>query len=290
MKFGIVPINLREFTNPETLIPFVTRAEALGYESVWTAEHVIIPKNYDSIYPYNPSGKLAFRPNEPIIDPLVALTFIASSTKTLRLGTGVNVLPQTNPLYLAKWASSIDHLSRGRLMLGLGIGWLREEFKAIGVSFDRRGSRSNEYLEALKLAWTADEVDYHGEFVSWEGFTMEPKPAQAGGVPLVIGGISPNAVRRAVRYGDGWYVIGKDLDDYRAHMTLLHDECERQGRDREELEITAYWNFNVEGLESLEVYQELGIDRLLINMHALRLGNVTEAMERFGAEVVSKYG
>ena len=119
---------------------------------------------------------------------------------------------------------------------------------------------------------------------------MEPKPAQAGGVPLVIGGISPNAVRRAVRYVDGWYVIGKDLDDYRAHMTLFRDECERQGRDREELEITAYWYFNVEGLVSLEVYQELGIDRLLINMHALRLGNVTEAMERFGAEVVSKYG
>ena len=118
---------------------------------------------------------------------------------------------------------------------------------------------------------------------------MEPKPAQAGGVPLVIGGISPNAVRRAVRYGDGWYVIGKDPDDYRAHMKLLRDECERQRRDRKELEITAYWNFNAEGLESLEVYQELGIDRLLINMHALRLGNVTEAMEWFGAEVVAKY-
>ncbi|MBI3302641.1 MAG: LLM class flavin-dependent oxidoreductase [Deltaproteobacteria bacterium] len=126
MKFGIVPINLQEFTNPEVLIPFVQQAEALGYESVWTAEHVIIPTAYTSVYPYNPSGKLPFPPDAPIIDPLVVLTFIAATTTRLRLGTGVNILPQMNPLYLAKWASSLDHLSYGRLMLGVGIGWLRK--------------------------------------------------------------------------------------------------------------------------------------------------------------------
>ena len=187
MKFGIVPINLREFTDPDMLIPFVRKAEALGYESVWTAEHVIIPKQYDSVYPYNPDGKLPFKPDAPIIDPLVALTFIASATTTLRLGTGVNILPQTSPLYLAKWASSIDHLSQGRLMLGLGIGWLREEFAAIGVPFERRGKRANEYLAALKAVWTGEEVNFQGEFVNWQGFRMRPTPAQAGGVPLVIG-------------------------------------------------------------------------------------------------------
>ena len=103
MKFGIVPINLREFTNSEYVIPFVQKAEKLGYESVWTAEHVIIPQTYESVYPYNPSGKLPFKPHEPIIDPLVALTYVAASTTTMRLGTGVNILPQINPLYLAKW-------------------------------------------------------------------------------------------------------------------------------------------------------------------------------------------
>ena len=290
MKFGIVPINLREFTDPEMLIPFVQRAEALGYESVWTAEHVIIPKQYDSVYPYNPDGKLPFKSGAPIIDPLVALTFIAAATKKLRLGTGVNILPQMSPLYLAKWVSSIDHLSQGRLMLGLGIGWLREEFAAIGVPFERRGKRSNEYLEALKAVWTSEEVNYQGEFINWQGFSMRPKPAQPGGVPLVIGGISQPAIRRTVKYGDGWYVIGKDPDDYRTHMQALAEECERQGRVINELEITAYWNYYTEGLESLGVYEELGFHRLLVNMHALRAGDVTVAMERFAEQVIAKHG
>jgi len=290
MKFGIVPINLREFTDPEMLMPFVQRAEALGYESVWTAEHVIIPKQYDSVYPYNPDGKLPFKSDAPIIDPLVALTFIAAATKKLRLGTGVNILPQMSPLYLAKWVSSIDHLSQGRLMLGLGIGWLREEFAAIGVPFERRGKRSNEYLEALKAVWTSEEVNYQGEFINWQGFSMRPKPAQPGGVPLVIGGISQPAIRRTVKYGDGWYVIGKDPDDYRTHMQALAEECERQGRDINELEITAYWNYYTERLESLGVYEELGVHRLLVNMHALRAGDVTVAMERFAEQVIAKHG
>ena len=290
MKFGIVPINLSEFTNPDVLIPFVQRAEALGYESVWTAEHVIIPKEYTSVYPYNPSGKVPFSPTAEIIDPLVALTFIAAATTRLRLGTGVNILPQMNPLYLAKWASSIDHLSRGRLMLGLGIGWLREEFEAIGVPFAQRGKRSDEYLQALKAVWTGEEVNYQGEFVHWQGFAMRPRPAQPGGVPLVIGGVSPTAIRRVVRYGDGWYVIGKDLDEYRAHVAALTEECARQGRNPREIEMTAYWNYYGEGLDSLAVYEELGVQRLLINVHALRERDVTTAIERFANEVIAKRG
>jgi len=289
MKFGIVPINLDVFAEPDMLVPFVQRAEALGYESVWTAEHVIIPKQYSSVYPYNPSGKVPFRPDAAIIDPLIALTYIAASTKRLRLGTGVNILPQMSPLYLAKWASSIDYLSQGRLMLGVGVGWLKEEFEAIGVSFAHRGKRADEYLQALKQVWTGEEVNYHGEFLNWQGFMMRPRPAQPGGIPLVIGGVTPAAIRRLVRYGDGWYVIGKDLDDYRAHMRAFHDECQRQGRNPSEIEITAYWNYYVEGRESLAVYKELGVHRLLVNMRALRDRDVTTAMERFGEEVVTKY-
>jgi probable F420-dependent oxidoreductase len=266
----------------------VQRAEALGYESVWTAEHVIIPKIYASVYPYNPSGKVPFSPDAAIIDPLVALTFIASATTRLRLGTGVNILPQMNPLYLAKWASSIDHLSKGRLMFGVGIGWLREEFEAIGVPFEHRGKRADEYLRALKAIWSGEEVNFQGEFVRWQGFMMRPTPAQPGGVPLVIGGVSPSAIRRTVRYGDGWYVIGKDLDEYRTHLRALTEECARQGRNPRDLEITAYWNYHREGIESLAVYEELGVHRLLINVHALRDRNITTAMERFANDVVAK--
>jgi probable F420-dependent oxidoreductase len=233
-------------------------------------------------------GRAPFPADAEILDPLVALTFIAAATTRLRLGTGVNILPQMNPLYLAKWASSLDHLSRGRLMLGVGIGWLREEFAALGVPFAHRGRRADDYLQALKAVWSGEEVDYQGEFVRWQGFMMRPRPVQAGGVPLVIGGVSPSAIRRAVRYGDGWYVIGKDLDEYRAHMQALADECARQGRNLRELEITAYWNYPREGVESLSVYEELGVHRLLINVHALRERDVTVALERFANEVIAK--
>ena len=230
------------------------------------------------------------KPDAPIIDPLVALTFIASATTTLRLGTGVNILPQMSPLYLAKWASSIDHLSQGRLMLGLGIGWLREEFAAIGVPFERRGRRANEYLEALKAVWTGEEIDFRGEFVNWQGLPCGPNPPRLAEYRWVIGGVTAPAIRRTVKYGDGWYVIGKDLDDYRAHMRALAEECDRQGRDKQELEITAYWNYYGEGLDSLAVYEDLGVHRLLVNMHALRAGDVTTALERFADEVVAKHG
>ena len=182
-------------------------------------------KNTPPCIPTIPRGKVPFRPDAAIIDPLVALTFIAASTKRLRLGTGVNILPQMNALYLAKWASSIDHLSKGRLMLGVGIGWLREEFDAIGVPFAHRGKRADEYLQALKAVWSGEEVNFRGEFVNWQGFQMRPRPAQDGGVPMVIGGVTPAAIRRLVRYGDGWYVIGKDLDDYREHMRAFKEEC-----------------------------------------------------------------
>ena len=290
MKFGIVPINLGEFTNPQVMTAFVQKAEALGYESVWTAEHVIIPKHYESVYPYNPSGKVPFKADAAIIDPLVALTFIAASTTRLRLGTGVNILSQMNPLYLAKWASSIDHLSQGRLMLGVGIGWLREEFAAIGVPFEHRGKRANEYLEALKAVWTGDEVNYQGEFVNWQGFVMRPTPVQPGGVPLVIGGVSAPAIRRTARYGDGWYVIGKDLAEYRTHLQALAEECRRQGRNPADIEITAYWDYYHQGWDSLAAYEELGVHRLLINVHALRERSPDAALERFANEVIAKHG
>ena len=175
-------------------------------------------------------------------------------------------------------------------MLGLGIGWLEEEFAALGAPFEKRGKRADEYLEALQAVWTGEEVNYQGEFVNWQGFMMRPKPAQAGGVPLVIGGVSKPAIRRTVQYGTGWYVIGKDLEEYRAHMKTLAEECARQGRDPKELEITAYWDYYNQGIDSLSVYEELGIHRLLINVHALRQSSADAALEQFANDVIAARG
>ncbi|MDH4146982.1 MAG: LLM class F420-dependent oxidoreductase [Acidimicrobiia bacterium] len=294
MKVGVVPVNGGPFIEPGVLTSFAQLVESLGYESVWTFEHVIVPDQYSSVYPYNPSGKLAISGSDRFVDPLVALTWVAAATERLRLGTGVNILSQANPLYLAKWASSIDHLSGGRLMLGVGVGWLREEFEALGVPFERRGPRADEYIDAMSAAWRGETVEYRGEFVDWHGWSMQPTPTQRPGrsgdprVPIVVGGTSPAAIRRLVARGDGWYVIHKDLDEFRTLMAAMRAECERQGRDPSELEITAYWNHHREGLDGARAYEEEGVHRLLVNTAALRMGKPFEAVQRFADEVLSQ--
>ena len=288
MKIGITPINSAAYLDPGFLRSFAQEVEELGYESLWTFDHVIIPEKYESAYPYNPTGKIAIPTDRGFTDSFITLTYIAAATTRLRLGTGVNILSQMNPLYLAKQASSIDHLSEGRLMLGLGVGWLAEEFYALGVPFARRGPRADEYLDALRAIWTGEEISIKGEFIDWQGFRMLPTPAQKPGIPLLIGGTSPPAIRRLVARGDGWYVIHKDLEEFRSHVANMRAECDRQGRDPKTLELTAYWNYTREGLEAVEIYRELGVTRLLVNVAALRMGRPEEAVRRFAEDVMSQ--
>lgn len=286
MDVGIVPINAGSFLGQGKLVRMARLAEDLGYESMWTFEHVVVPEAYESRYPYSPTGKLAMDGDAQFVDPLIALSFVAAATERIRLGTGVNILTQANPLYLAKQASSIDHLSGGRMMLGLGVGWLEEEFAALGVPFDRRGARADEYIDAMRQAWSGETVDHRGEFLQWQGFKMLPRPVQHPGVPIVIGGTTDAAIRRVVARGDGWYVIHKDLDDFRDNMERLRRECDIQNRDPAELELTAYWNHSREGLEGLEVYRDHGVKRVLVNLAALRMGPADEAAQRFATEVL----
>ena len=288
MKVGVVPINAGPYLAPGFLGRFAKLAEDLGYESLWTFEHVIVPEHYESVYPYNPSGKLAVGADGQFVDPLVALTWVAAGTERIRLGTGVNILPQVSPLYFAKQASSIDYLSNGRLMLGLGVGWLKEEFDALGVPFERRGARADEYLDAMTAAWSGERIDFRGEFVNWTGWSMQPRPVQRPRIPIIVGGTSPAAVRRVVKRGDGWYVIHRDLEHFRELVGRLRAECDRQGRDPATLEITAYWNYHREGLEGAAAYQEAGVQRLLVNTAALRMGKPEEAIERFAEAALAK--
>ncbi len=290
MDVGIVPINAGSFLGQGELVRMARLAEDLGYESMWTFEHVIVPEAYESRYPYSPTGKLAMDGDAQFVDPLIALSFVAAATDRIRLGTGVNILTQTNPLYLAKQVSSIDHLSGGRMMLGLGVGWLKEEFAALGVPFDRRGARADEYIDAMRQAWSGETVDHRGKFLQWQGFKMLPRPAQHPGVPIVVGGTTDAAIRRVVARGDGWYVIHKDLDDFRDNIERLRRECDVQNRDPAELELTAYWNHNREGLDGLEVYRDHGVGRVLVNLAALRMGPADEAVQRFAAEVLPHVG
>jgi probable F420-dependent oxidoreductase len=290
VKVGIVPVNAGPYLAPGFLARFAKAAEDLGYESLWTFEHVIVPEHYESVYPYSPTGKLAVVHSAAFVDPLVAIAWCAAATERLNFGTGVNILTQANPLYLAKQASSIDHLSGGRLLLGLGVGWLKEEFDALGVPFGRRGERADAYLDAMRTAWSGDDVDVRNEFVNWHGWQMQPPPASRvdgrPSVPILIGGTSPAAIRRVVSRGDGWYVIHRDLDHFDELMAALGRECDRQDRDPTTLDITAYWNHHREGLDGAERYRRAGVTRLIVNAQALRMGSTLEAIERFATEVL----
>ncbi len=261
MKFGLVPINIG-VASPEQMITTAQTAEAAGFESVWTFEHVIVPVDYDSKYPYNNTGKMGAAPETPFVDPLIALTAIAAQTKTIRLATGVNIISQTNPLLLAKQAASLDFLSSGRFMLGAGIGWLREEFKAMGVPYERRGARFDDYMVAMKKVWAGDVVEHESDFLSWHGFKSHPLPVQKPAIPIIMGGKAGKIYQRIARHGDGWFIPGAGVDELPPMLADLRAACAAEGRDYDEIELTVMWGPKG-GADSLKALADLGISRVV---------------------------
>ncbi len=200
MKIGLFGINMLPDGAPDCLLPLARKAEDMGFESVWTGEHVMIPLDYTSTYPFNRSGRIGVAPETPFIDPLIALSHIAAHTTTLGLGTGIQLLPQSNALLFAKQVASLDHLAKGRLLLGLGVGWLAEEFQAMGVPFAGRGKRFDDYLAAIKKVWSGEVVEHKSDYLHWSGFKSYPLPHAPSGPPIIIGGHSGAALRRTVAF------------------------------------------------------------------------------------------
>lgn len=224
--------------------PFATAAgaralgpacEAAGFESVWTVEHVLYPEGYESTYPYSPTGKMPGSGDSPIPDPMAWLSFIGATTTTLNLATGILILPQRQPAVLAKEVATVDALTEGRVILGIGVGWLKEEFAALGVPWERRGARTDEYIDVLRTLWSKDGVSFDGEFVHLDNVSSNPKPHN-GPVPIHVGGHSRKAAERAGRIGDGFFPGTGDLAE-------LFDICRQTaadaGRDPEAIEMTA---------------------------------------------------
>lgn len=285
MKFGLIPVNVGA-KSAEQVVGLAQLAEAAGMESVWTFEHVIVPRDYDSKYPYHKSGKMGIEPNTNFIDPLIALTTVAAHTKTLRLGTGVNILPQCNPLLLAKQAASLDLMSNGRFMLGVGIGWLREEFEAMGVPFERRGARFDDYVQAMKKVWSGAEVEHKSDFLNWHGFHSFPTPAQTPHLPVIIGGAAGKVFERVALHGDGWYAPVDTAEDLVPHLQKMQAACEAYGRDYNSIEITAMFNPG-DGLDGVKKYQDRGVARLTVPLHALGEDPI-KGISEFGNEVIAK--
>lgn len=283
MKLGLIPVNIG-VTDCAKMVGMAQRAEALGYESVWTFEHVIVPMDYASKYPYNSSGKMGADPETPFIDPLIALTAIAAATEKIRLGTGVNILSQANPLFLAKQAASLDALSNGRLMLGLGIGWLREEFAAMGVPFERRGARFDDYVQAMRKVWSGDVVEHQSDFIQWENFKSYPVPVQSP-LPIVMGGNKGKIFERIARFGDGWFVPGSDIEELKLMLDQMRAACDAIGRDAAEIEITVMWPGRG-GAEAVAALEKVGVHRAVIPLQALG-GNPLEGMESLAQQVLA---
>ena len=267
MKIGLIPINIR-MESLENLVGLAQFVESRGFESVWTFEHVMVPVEYESKYPYNKEGKMGGGSDNPFLDPLIALTAVAAHTSTLRLGTGVNILSQANPLLLAKQAASLDVLSGGRFMLGAGIGWLKEEFDAMGVPFERRGARYDDYVVAMRKVWSGEVVEHQSDFINWTNFQSYPTPVQEGGIPVIIGGSKGKIFERIARLGDGWFAPTNDAAGLAPMLEPLKAACNDIGRDYDSVEITSMWD-NQGGLDAIKAFADIGVSRVLVPMFAL---------------------
>jgi len=260
-------------------------AEEFGIESLWTVEHVVVPKGYQSPYPYSPSGRMPGPEDSPIPDPLIWLSFLASQTTTLRLATGVMILPQRNPLVLAKEVATLDQLSKGRVTLGVGVGWLAEEFAALGVPFAERAARTDEGIEALRAAWTQNPATYNGKFHNFTDVHVLPQPVQEGGVPIVIGGHTAPAARRAGRLGDGFFPAQGGVDELPALLEVMKKAAADAGRDGDKIEVTAGASFEIPVIKQLE---DMGVSRLMIPPLAFDPDGLRAGLDRFQNDVISK--
>lgn len=262
MKFGTFLTSVR----PERIAVHVRAAEDLGYESAWIGEHLIMPVTSASKYPYSPDGRFPAPIDVPFHDPMIALGYAAALTSRIRLATGIFVVPLRNAITTAKAVASLDVLSRGRVIFGVGVGWWAEEFALAGAPFNDRALRTREYIELMKELWTSDQPVYRGRTIQVEGARFYPKPEQKPHPPIVVGGTSEIALKRAVRYGDGWYGIAKSLDEARTQIERLRSLEQAASRSRP-VEITlSLRTGHPLTLDEAKQLGEIGVDRALVGL------------------------
>jgi probable F420-dependent oxidoreductase len=284
MKYGTFITSMR----PEKIAANLRQAEEVGFESAWIGEHLIMPVNYQSKYPYTSDGRFPAPLDVPFHDPMMTLTYAAAMTSRIRLATGIFVVPLRNPITTAKSVVSLDVLSNGRVIFGVGIGWFAEEFAATGVGahFADRALRTREYIEIMKALWTRDDPVYHGKTFSISGVRFNPKPIQKPHPPIVVGGTSDLALKRAVRYGDGWYGIARSMDESQSLIARLR-EFERGANRARPVEITLSLRTG-HPLRADEVQQlrDLGVERTLAGLPLRALEG--DEVHRFRDEIMAK--
>ena len=286
MKFGLRYCNTGRYIDPALAVELVQAGEEAGFESAWTVEHTVVPEGYQSAYPYSDDGKMAGGQDDvPLPDPLIWMAYVAAATTSIKLATGILILPQHNPVIMAKQVATLDHMSGGRVLLGIGVGWMREEFDAIGTPFDDRGPRTDDYVGAMRALWSQDKPTYHGEFANFDNVYCRPQPVN-GSVPIIVGGHSKPAARRAGRLGDGFFPARGAPAEL---IAIAKASAVEHGRDPDAIEITTSLPNDLDEIPALAA---AGIDRLLVPVTPMaglqtRLGNPEEVLAWRGT--VEKY-
>ncbi|MDG2278283.1 MAG: LLM class F420-dependent oxidoreductase [Pseudomonadales bacterium] len=279
MDFGLFGINMNFLADPEWSAKVARHAEGLGFESLWTGEHVVLPDPREAPSPAEPET--------PMLHPPALLAFLAGVTENIKLATGITLIAQRNPVVLAKEMGSLDVLCQGRLLFGVGAGYLHQEFDALGVDFATRGARTDEYIDAMRVLWNDAQPSFAGSFVNFDNIQAQPRPVQAGGPPIIVGGNSPAAMRRAVTHGNGWYGFAMDVQTTAKALAQLELAKARHTRPHElgdlSVSITPPKPPN---RAMVEEYANLGVDRLIPMMGFYNENNILESLDGLAAEVM----
>jgi probable F420-dependent oxidoreductase len=286
MKFGVAFANVGPYVQPEEAAFLAESCEAAGIESLWTVEHVAVPTGYRAQYPYSADGRMPGAEDSPIPDPLLWLAYVAASTSRIKLATGILILPQRHPIYVAKEVATLDVLSKGRTILGIGIGWMEDEFRALGIPFDERVARTEEACAALRTLWKPGANAFKGEHYAWDALESNPKPVQPGGVPIVVGGHVLGAARRAARVGDGFFPMKTGGGRLAELLDAMSSECARVGRDPAKIEISA--SLSGPDLDAIRRLQDQGVSRLVMGPPGFTRDALRAGLDKFANAVIAK--
>jgi probable F420-dependent oxidoreductase len=306
MKIGVHVANARPWTTPESIVSLGTQAEALGYDSLWVSDQVVIPSELRSSFPYSPTGQYDIDANQNFFEAIGVLTYLAGRTSHVHLGTSVLVLPYRQPLVVAKQWATLDALSGGRTIFGVGAGFMREQFEVLGTDiFDRRGVATDEAIRLLRAVWApGGEVSFAGDVYNFKPVRFLPKPARPGGPPIWVGGNGRLSIRRAAEFGDGWHVIRIGVDELRTGVATLHELLDRNGRQPSDVITSARFRLYRPGTvqpdepheseltgraeliaEKIRSYQDAGLQYLVLDPSPYSASEALEAVEFFAHEV-----
>ena len=307
MQFGFA---LPKSTDGGALVRFAKAVEDLGFESVWVGDHIVLPTEETDQYPYTPDGRFVSRPDDPQLDALIVLSYIASSTTRIDIGSTVVIVPYRNPILQAKMFATLDVLTNGRAVCGVGVGWLEKEFDVLGASYADRGPVTDEYLQIFRTLWTEQEPEFHGEHYDFDGIYFAPKPVRDGHIPIWVGGHTRRAIRRTVNFGDAWHPTRQTPEFITDNLPYLNRYCEEVGRGPAEITISLkrtlhFTDLGVgegpanrsngaliastgEVIEDFETCREIGIQQLTFDFRTPDVDDCIRTMEHFANTIASR--